>query len=343
MKLALLGLTITAAILTGHAIYNTYYSQKANLRDYHNEFHLWRKINNHPGYSSLEEEKYRLMVWINNANKVEKHNQIEGSSYKMGMNQFADLTSEEFTKRYTGLNINKLKNALKNKKTVKLQPKSIESVDWVKKGKVTRVKNQLDCGGCWAFSTTAALESYNMIHNSAKKQSFSPQYMIDCDVDAGDHGCDGGEYESAFGFTIDNGVVPYRKYPYKAREGRCQKTKMARRGLIKYVNNDFELLPENDNDSLVAAIQNQPVSVAIDGSGVQLYTNGVFDGDCTPNVNHAVLAVGYGEENGKKFYKIKNSWGTSYGEKGYVKILRDDGMNEGKCGVAVYTVYPTWS
>jgi len=91
----------------------------------------------------------------------------------------------------------------------------------------------------------------------------------------------------------------------------------------------------------MAAIQNQPVSVAIDGSNIQLYQGGVFDGYCSTNVNHAVLAVGYGEENGKKFYKIKNSWGQNAGEHGYYRILREEGFNAGKCGIATYSVYPT--
>ena len=111
---------------------------------------------------------------------------------------------------------------------------------------------------------------------------------------------------------------------------------------IKIINNDYVLLPENDNDSLVAAIQNQPVSVAIDGEAPQLYTQGVFDSvECTTQVNHAVLAVGYGEENGQKYYQVKNSWGDDFGLKGYIKFLRKDGYNTGTCGIATYCVYPT--
>ena len=160
MKQLFLGLTVAAAILTGHALYNAYYNPKATLRDFNYEFNLWRSINNHPGYSSLEEERYRMMVWINNLHEIEKHNQTEKISYKMGMNKFGDFTTEEFVKKYTGLNIKKLKNSLKAKKSVKLQAKpSMDSIDWADMGKVTSVKNQGLCSAGWAFSTTAALES----------------------------------------------------------------------------------------------------------------------------------------------------------------------------------------
>merc|ERR1712043_147172 len=106
-------------------------------------------------------------------------------------------------------------------------------------------------------------------------------------------------------------------YPYTAKDGICRQEKMKLKDLVQYINNNWVLLPEFDNESLVAAIQNQPVSVALNASTIRFYQSGVFNDDCDTEVNHGVLAVGYGEEDGKKFYKIKNSWGADFGEKGY--------------------------
>merc|ERR1712187_315626 len=125
-----------------------------------------------------------------------------------------------------------------------------------------------------AFCITAALESYNMIFNEAESQDFSPQYLLDCDTTREDDGCNGGNYDDGYTFTAEQGVVPLDSYPYTAKQGECKADDMLFQDLVQMINTDVEFVPSEDNDALVAAIQNQPVSVAVDGTNLQLYFGG---------------------------------------------------------------------
>lgn len=212
---------------------------------------------------------------------------------------------------------------------------------------VTRVKKFLPCfclcytGSCWAFSAIAATEGITKL-STGKLISLSEQELVDCDTKSVDEGCEGGLMENAFGFIIKNkGIASESTYPYKAADGSCNtKEEASHAATIK----GYEKVPANSEDALQKAVANQPVSVSIDASGMafQFYSTGVFTGDCGTELDHGVTAVGYGKtDNGTEYWLIKNSWGTSWGENGYIRMERGIKAKEGLCGIAMDSSYPT--
>jgi C1A family cysteine protease len=222
-----------------------------------------------------------------------------------------------------------------------------ESVDWTLKGAVTPVKDQGQCGSCWSFSTTGALEGAYAIKMNTL-ESFSEQQLVDCDTIGNggrDHGCNGGLMDNAFNWIAkNNGLCSEADYPYVSGKtmtaGTCNKSckLVAGSDIIKYVDVDTTDL------ALTSSVAQQPVSVAIeaDEREFQLYKSGVLTGKCGTNLDHGVLVVGYGTESGLDYYKIKNSWSTSWGENGYIRIGRGQQYNggNGQCGVLLEASYP---
>lgn len=215
------------------------------------------------------------------------------------------------------------------------------SVDWTSKGAVTAVKDQGQCGSCWSFSTTGAIEGAYQI-KYGNLQSFSEQMFVDCDnrKNGGkDMGCNGGLMDHAFDWASKwGGVCSEDAYPYISgttkTAGTCQTTctKNVQAAPTKHV--DVE---KNSDDALMSALAQQPVSVAIeaDQSAFQLYKSGVFTGACGTKLDHGVLAVGYGTLNGVDYWKVKNSWGSGWGDEGYI-LLQKGGSGlpaEGQCGI----------
>lgn len=223
------------------------------------------------------------------------------------------------------------------------------SIDWVNNGAVTPVKNQGQCGSCWSFSTTGALEGAYYIKNGVL-DSFSEQQLVDCDTRKNggkDMGCNGGLMDNAFSWIEKNGgLCTEEDYAYTSgttkTAGTCDTscTVVSGSEIISYT----DVKANSDNDMMTALAQ-QPVSIAIqaDQKDFQLYNSGVFTGSCGTKLDHGVLVVGYGSLDGEDYYRVKNSWGTTWGDNGYIYLGRGDKFNNGsgQCGMLMQASYPT--
>jgi C1A family cysteine protease len=251
----------------------------------------------------------------------------------MDINEFADLTASEFKSRNVCYSRN-----LQDKNYVKFQTSIISpsELDWVSKGAVTPVKDQQQCGSCWAFSTTGSVESAYFL-STGKLISLSEQQLVDCSGSYGNEGCNGGEMSDAMSYIKDKGICLEKDYSYTASDGKCKKCKSQTKI------DSFVSVPENNENALLQAVTLQPVSVAIeaDTSIFQFYSSGVMDSEsCGTQLDHGVLVVGYGTKDGKDYWKVKNSWGTSWGDNGYILIGRNSSAKEGICGIAMEPIYP---
>jgi len=290
-------------------------------------------------YSSKSEIALRRSIYAAAVQKIKAHN-AEGHSWTMGVNKFADLTAEEFKALYAS----GYRAQEKRSKNVNLSllhsNANPASVDWTTKGAVTAIKNQEQCGSCWAFSTTGSVESISFI-STGKLPSVSEQQLVDCSGAEGNQGCNGGLMDYAFEYIIKNkGITGETDYPYTAKDGTCAAAGKPVAATIS----GYKDVPVNSEVGLETAIVQQPVSVAVeaDQSVFQYYTGGVMDSACGTQLDHGVLAVGYGTEGGKEYYKVKNSWGADWGAKGFILLARGAKFNpSGQCGIQMAASYPT--
>lgn len=237
----------------------------------------------------------------------------------MGLNFFSDLTQEEFTAQYAGRRQSN-PSSKKNAKYADFGKKLTNAVEvnWVQKGKVSPVKNQGKCGSCWTFSATGAMESHLDIQFNEKKD-LSQQQLLDCSYQYQNNGCKGGLERQAFEYVMDYGIMGAQSYPYMGREGQCRYDE---RGVVADIL-EYHMVHQYEQ-ALIESIEYGPVSVAIHSAPIQHYVSGIFNEACDGNVDHAVLAVGYGPD----YYLIKNSWGTQFGEGGYFRLARGDGYGK---------------
>jgi C1A family cysteine protease len=306
---------------------------KKEMLLFENWFTLHKKV-----YKNAEYE-YRLKIFKDNLDLIESHNK-SNSSYKLGQTIFADLTDEEFMSMFPKMDKytpkekskKKVKKTVRESKSEKIEELKLEKqVDWVALGKVVPPQDQMKCGSCYAFSATAAAESLYAIQNNTKAIPFSKQYMVDCGYKVGLRGCDGGISYDAFNFLKNFGAIYEKDDPYYAVERKCYlknpvfKISGAKSIPSKVVN----LLEEISKGPILVTIEIVP--------SLKLYDGGVYEtkAPCGFFFNHAVTGVGYNLNTEYPYIYLKNSWGTEWGENGYLKWFTGDNLNtDGMCFVA---------
>lgn len=312
-----------------------------NLRGFLDETDEWTQFKKFQGrfnkfYDTIEELESRFDIFRSNLRDIILHNLDHSQNFTMGINQFTDLTSIEFKEQFIG----GLKVEVGSYGCATFTSSASGapvSLDWRKKNAVTSVKDQGQCGSCWTFSSTGASEGAWAIA-TGQLIDLSEEQLVECATGPqyGSHGCNGGQMEGAFKYLIQNGQCALSSYPYTSGNGKSGSCKSCSE--IAHFSSCSDVKP-NDQISLKGAVAQQPVAVAIEADTryFQSYSGGILDSaSCGTNLDHGVLIVGYGEENGEKYWLLKNSWGTSWGENGYFRILRTDSTNDpGICGVAM--------
>jgi len=307
----------------------------AQALNYDQEWELF-KAKYERNYLSTPEHDNRKSVFISNLRLIQKHNAEHAlglHTYTLGVNQFADLTNDEFVKTYNGFRPEMYQGLPKaNLKSVGAEP---DSIDWREQGYVTPVKNQGQCGSCWAFSAVATMEGAWM-KKSGNLVSLSEQQLMDCDHQ--DNACNGGLPLQAINYVItQGGINTEESYPYAGRKHySCnydEANSAASFSQVVQVDQTEEALK-------TATATVGPISVGIDAShfSFQLYSGGVYHSMfcSSTRLDHGVAVVGYGSEGGKDYWLVKNSWGGSWGERGYIKMSRNRNNN---CGIATMAVY----
>lgn len=302
-------------------------------------------------YSSRAHLMERYNIFLKNLRFVEKQNAKGATTHSI--NHFSDMTHEEFLQAHTGLKMPSGPMVFSDMDDEEVDVASLPtSVDWVKAGKVAPVKNQGACGSCWAFSTISCLETLHAIHSNCPVQTFSEQQLVDCDKS--DNGCNGGWMYDAFDYVQGAGIESESEYPYKGTETQCTYQK----GKTVFKNLGEEQTENMACAALMKQVSESTVGIAVHVNGeVMSYSGGIInDADgkygCSSEdatVNHGVVLVGYGEatdeEKAKygcdKYWKIRNSWGEWWGEKGYFRVCMNCDSQRDTCQVRQFPQWPT--
>jgi len=307
-------------------------------------------------YSTPDGEAGRKQIFTANVDFIAEEN-AKGHSYVLSINKFADMTHEEFVAERLGYQMPAASALYEGAPFLGNHSWNGEalpsSVDWSSKGAVTPIKDQGQCGSCWTFSATGALEGAYQIA-SKSLVSLSEQQVVDCD-----HGflpptlgCGGGSVSAVFKYARANALCSEASYPYEAKNGKCRSsgcTKAWAQGRVsgyKGLAPVARLIPAS-LQSMMSAVAQQPVSVALeaDQKVFHFYKSGVVTGACGQMPDHAVLVVGYGTDASLgDYWKVKNSWGADWGEAGYVRITRGSApVGRGECAILNSPSYPVIS
>lgn len=324
-------------------VHSAEFLRKRELNVFLTESEAWKEFTSFQErfskrYESVEDLEHRFQVFAENVRNIIEHNADRSQNFTMGINRFTDMTPQEFKEQVVGKGLQKREplgsfgcGTFSNDASG-----APEKIDW-RTSVVNPIQDQRSCGSCYSFATTANAESVWAIH-SGKLLKLSEEFIVDCATGAGYYnmGCNGGNMDSAFKYMINNGQCTEESYPYTAgsgQSGTCKKCSSA--GVSFSACKD---VTPKDQVSLKGAVAKNPVVVAIEADTryFQSYTSGILDSvSCGTNLDHAVEIVGYGAENGMKYWIVRNSWGTSWGENGYFRVLRSESKNDiGICGIA---------
>jgi KDEL-tailed cysteine endopeptidase len=283
-------------------------------------------------YETRGEYDLRASLFKKSLQEIETHNADSTQTHQLALNHLSDYTTAEY-KKMLGYKPH-LKPATNGKPKMLAAENLAADVDWRSKGAVTGVKDQGQCGSCWAFSTTGSIEGARQIAGG-DLTSLSEENLVECSKQ--NHGCKGGAMVLGFMYAEKSPLMTEDAYPYTSgtgRSGSCKYEKSEGVGKVA----GFEEVSKSTTQ-MKAAIMKGPVSVAVeaDKTVFQHYRSGVITGrTCGTKLDHGVLAVGYGEEDGEAYFLVKNSWGAVWGDEGYLKIGQDN-----VCGILMDASYPT--
>lgn len=272
-------------------------------------------------YGTQAESDRRFHIFTANWYRVQRMN-AEGKG-QFELNKFADLSHAEFKKTYLRPIVPPV-----GQNVIDFTPSNDlpDAWNWVEHGAVVPVKDQGQCGSCWAFSAVANMEGQNFLQGTKKLVAFAESQLVDCDKV--DSGCNGGLMGNAFEYAIQYGMESEEDYPYVPETSECQYD--ASKAIYKFSN--WSMIASDEKKMQQALYDMGPLSVAVDAENWSYYSGGIYDSSCTTNLDHGVTLVGWGTENGKDYWIIKNSWGKNWGKSGYIWLAR--GKN--KCGVNKY-------
>lgn len=284
-------------------------------------------------YANSVEERARFAIFQQNLKEIEAHNELFKKglvSWEKGVNQFTDMTQEEFL-AYLKLAgpLPEMTDAVPFVADPNVQTPA--KINWRDQGKVSKVKNQASCGSCWAFSTTGGIESQLLI--KGRKDLLSEQQLVDCATV--NYGCGGGWVDKALDYVKQNGLESEQDYPYTAKDGTC---KYDASKVVTKIASYVSVHGDKDIENLVG--NKGPTSVYVDATDFQTYKSGILDGNVrcsSSSYNHAVLIAGFDSENGKDFWLVKNSWGETWGESGYIRVARHKNL----CNIEGYGFQPS--
>lgn len=285
-------------------------------------------------YLTSEEKSMRFQIYQKNVREIRELQTSGKITHKLAVNEFADMTKEEF-KLHAGL-VKKL-----NDDPVCTQKHAGNTnkadVDWVAKGAVAKVKNQASCGSCYAFSAIASVEALYFLKGHTLT-TFSEQEIVDCKYEGND-GCNGGWMDAVFDYIMTNGISTDAQYAYTGKDGKCKNTTVTHVFKIAGCKD----IPYEDLDSLQDALSVNVISIAVcaECTAFEYYSSGIIKKNCCTDLDHGVALVASGVDAGTPYWRIRNSWGASWGEKGYLRVLKETGTGKsGMCGVAMAASYP---
>lgn len=292
------------------------------------------------------EHEDRFQVFVENVKYIDSVNK-KNLKYTLGLNQFSDMSNDEFAAQRLNPLMREESRGVKRRSGSLMHPNSNgsfvdikdylpASIDWSQTGAVNPVRDQGSCGSCWAIACVEAVEGINFI-TTQEQLTFSVQQLIDCDEL--DHGCNGGGIVNGSTYIEEQGLVTENQYPYTGVAGTCQVDEDTVRAV--YIS-ELIIIPSNE-PALQGAVVQQPIAVnlAVSVADWQSYSGGVYTGPCHNNTNHAALVVGYDQyTDGTPYWKVKNAWGPTWGQGGYIFMQRGVEDEFGLCEIADEPVAP---